>query len=230
MTIEAVLFDFNGVIIDDEPLHLEAFRDILTPRGITFTDEEYYGPLLGIPDSEFMRRLLLLRGRAMDEAELAQVLAAKGARYLQLLGERNVDLPGLRDCVADFAAHVPLGVVSGARRPEIELHLERLGLAGYFRMVLAAGEYPRTKPDPAPFAMGLAKLAATVGRPLAPARTVAIEDSPHGVTSGRAAGLPVLGFTARIPAAALSGCFGFVSDYRGFTFAALERLLAAAGE
>jgi len=219
--VEAILFDFNGVIIDDEPLHLEAFRELLAPLGITFTDDEYYGPLLGIPDSEFMRRLLLMRGRAMAADELARLLTDKAARYMQLLGERDVDLPGLPQCVRDLAAHMPLGVVSGARRPEIEFHLQRLKLADCFRFVLAAGEYPRTKPDPAPYLYGRAGLEKAVGRRLSPARTVVIEDSPHGVASGIAAGMPVLGFTARVPAAALPGCFAYLHDFTGFDFAAL---------
>ncbi len=227
MAIEAVLFDFNGVIIDDEPLHLDAFREILTPLGIAFTEEEYYGPLLGIPDREFMRRLLIMRGRAMSEAELARVLADKAALYLRLLGERDVDLPGLRDCVHDLAAHVPLGMVSGARRPEIEFHLRRLDIADCFRVVIAAGEYPRSKPDPAPYLIGLARLAEAAGRRIDPASTVVIEDSPHGVASGLAAGMPVLGFTARIPARSLRGCFAYLNDFTGFDFAALSAAWSA---
>ena len=78
-TITAVLFDFNGVVIDDEPVHRDAWREVLAPCDLTFTDEEYYGPLLGIPDDSFLDRLVAMRGKYMDEDSfLHRLLTMRG--------------------------------------------------------------------------------------------------------------------------------------------------------
>jgi HAD superfamily hydrolase (TIGR01509 family) len=229
MPIEAVLFDFNGVIIDDEPLHNEAWREVLTPLGLTYTDEEFYGPLLGVPDYEFFRLLLARRGRTIGAAQQQELQTAKNAIYARLVTTRQLDPAGLREFVRDLATHAPLGVVSGARRDEIEWHLGRLGLRDCFAAIVAAGEYAATKPDPAPFLTGLAAVEKAAGRPLAPARTVAIEDSANGVRSALAAGMPTLGVDARIPRGLIPGCFAYVRDFAGLTYAALGALLDGRG-
>jgi len=228
VSIEAVLFDFNGVVIDDEPVHCDAFREVLTPRGIEFTDAEYYGPLLGIPDREFLKRLLVLRGASLPADQFEEILATKSGLYNQWVTQRDVDNPGLRDFVRELAAHVPLGVVSGALRPEIEFHLDRLGLGDLFRVLVAAGEYEATKPDPAPYQVGLRKLSAAVGRELDPARVIAVEDSTHGVTSARAAGMGVVGFCGRIAPERLHGSFLLVENFTGLAFAGLNQAFCEA--
>ncbi len=225
MPIEAVLFDFNGVIIDDEPIHNEAWREVLTPLGVTYTDEEFYGPLLGVPDYEFFRLLLERRGRTIDATQRAELQTAKNAIYAQLVKVRPVDPPGLADFVRDLAAHVPLGVVSGARRDEIEWHLDRLGLRACFAAIVAAGEYAATKPDPAPFLAGLAAVEKAAGRKFAPGRVVAVEDSANGVRSSLAARMPTLGVIARIPQRLLPGCFAYVNDFANLTHASLSERL-----
>jgi len=225
VSISAVLFDFNGVIIDDEPVHDEAWRDVLTPLGVTYTDEEYYGPLLGVPDAEFLRLLLELRGVAISSDGQRDLLAAKSAIYDKLVLQRPVDLPGLPEFVRELARHVPVGVVSGALRSEIELHLERLAIADCVQATLAAGEYPRPKPDPAPYLLGLAKLNEAVGAKLAAGSIVVVEDSTNGVNSALAAGMKVLGVVARIGRERLPGCFAHVPDFAGLDFAQLSSLV-----
>lgn len=218
MAIEAILFDYNGVLIDDEPLHDEAWRAALEPLGITYTDEEYYGPLLGIPDYEFLRLLLERRGRSLPEATQAALHEKKRVLFDTLVRTRPTDIPGVDDFVRDLAAHVPLGIVSGGLRQEIALQLDRLEIAGCFRSIVAAGEYPKPKPDPAPYFVGLEKLSASVGRSFAAGAVIVVEDSPNGMNSGLAAGMGVLGLTTRVAREKLPGCFAHVPDFRGVTF------------
>jgi beta-phosphoglucomutase-like phosphatase (HAD superfamily) len=224
VTVSAVLFDFNGVIIDDEPIHDEAWREVLTPLAITYTDEEYYGPLLGVPDAVFLRLLLERRGVVMDDHRQHELHIAKGRLYDRYVLERPVDLPGLGAFVADLARCVPIGVVSGALRPEIEQHLKRLGIAKHIATILAAGEYSMPKPDPAPYLTGFGALRQTTGCRCPADEVVVIEDSPNGVKSGLAAGMKVLGVTARIPADQLPGCFAYIKDFTGLTHARLDEL------
>jgi HAD superfamily hydrolase (TIGR01509 family) len=221
VSVAAVLFDFNGVIIDDEPLHAEAWRAVLTPLGVTFTDEEFYGPLLGVPDYEFFRLLLERRGMTNLALPYTELHAVKSALYDRLVRERPVDLPGLHDLVYDLAAHVPLGIVSGALRPEIFWHLARLRIADCFAAIVAAGEYERTKPDPAPFLAGLDALELATGRRFDPASVVAFEDSTNGLRSAQAAGMPVVGVTARIARERLPGCLAYVDDFAGLSYGVL---------
>lgn len=225
MAINAVLFDFNGVIIDDEPVHSEAWREVLNPLGLTYTDEEYYGELLGVPDADFLRRLVAKRGSDLTPLRQLELLDAKTRIYSDLVRHRPVDLPGLPAFVRDLAAHVPLAVVSGALRPEIEWHLQRLEIADCFVTMLGAGEYSAPKPDPAPYLEGLGALTGATGKLTLPAATVVFEDSIHGVNSALAAGMPVLGVTARIPAERLAGCFAHAADFSDLSFARLVELL-----
>jgi beta-phosphoglucomutase-like phosphatase (HAD superfamily) len=111
-------------------------------------------------------------------------------------------------------------------RGAIDGHLAHFGLADCFAAIVAAGEYPAAKPDPAPYLTGLDAISRAAGRRFDPTRTVAIEDSGNGVLSARAAGMPVLGFVARVPRERLPGCFAYVDDFRGLTHASVTALLA----
>lgn len=227
--IQAVLFDFNGVIIDDEPVHDECWREVLAPVGLGYTDEEYYGPLLGVPNPVFLKLLLARRGKSVSPAQQRELLAAQSALYRERVRLRPVDPPGLGACLRDLAAHVPLGVVSGAWREEIEMHLLRLGLAACFRTILAAGEYRRPKPAPDPFLAGLEKLNQATGAGVRPENALVFEDSPNGVASARAAGMPVLGLAVHVAPERLPGCFAYRRDYAGLTYNLLQDLLNEGG-
>ncbi|NLH48146.1 MAG: HAD family phosphatase [Myxococcales bacterium] len=218
MAIEAILFDYNGVLIDDEPLHDEVWREVLEPLGITYNNEEYYGPLLGVPDYEFLRLVLERRDRTLTDEAKAALHEKKRVLFDRLVRTRPTGIPGVAEFVRDLAAHAPLGIVSGALRPEIDLQLSRLGIADCFRTIVAAGEYPKPKPDPAPYLIGREKLAAAVGRSFAPGSVIAVEDSTNGMNSGLSAGLGVLGLTLRIDRERLAGCFAHVPDFTGVTY------------
>ena len=219
MRIRAALFDYNGVILDDEPVHCEAFLEVLAPHGLSFSESEYYGTLLGLPDDEILRLLLERRRRSLPSAEALAILAEKARAYRRLVTARPVEMPGLPALLADLSRHIPLGIVSGARREEIELDLERLGLAGPFAAVVAAGEYRRPKPDPAPFRAGREKLARATGRDLPPGEVVVFEDSPNGIASAAAAGMRVIGVTTRVPPERLPGCIAHLQDFTGCSYA-----------
>lgn len=201
--MRAVVFDFDGVLVDSEPLHFRALRDSLLPEGIALTEQEYQAVYLAYDDREAVRLALERAGRPSDRDSVAAVAARKAALFEQRLPEIDF-FPGARELVAALALEMPIGIASGALRGEIEAILEAAGLRAAFGAVVGADDVGRTKPHPEPY------LAAVRGlRPqapgLEPAECVAIEDSPPGILAARTAGLFTLGVAHTYPAAKLKG-------------------------
>ncbi len=204
--IEAIFFDFNGVIIDDEPLQLLAAQATLQAHDIALTEQDYYASL-GMDNATFMRAAFARAGRTLDDATLAAVLA----RFTELHHEQIDDelplFPGVVTFIKAAARRYTLGVVSMAQRDMIEYVLERAGLAQAFTVIVSAADVTACKPDPACYATALARVnkqrSAKSQPPLAPAACLVIEDAPPGILSARAVGLRTLGITNTVTEADL---------------------------
>ena len=190
MPLAAVIFDFDGVLADSEPVHLHVFQTVLDQIGITLTAEEYYAKYLGYSDRDAFIHVLRDRGHDVGEAELASLLETKTGLFPQAIGEHAL-YAGAAACVARIGAAVPIAIASGALRHEIELILDRSGLREQFPLIVAAGETPRSKPAPDPYARAFELLCerSTLGSDVVAADVVAIEDSEWGLQSARGAGL-----------------------------------------
>ena len=126
----AVIFDFNGVLVDDEPLHLEMFRKVLQEEGLSFSDEEYYARYLGLDDRGCFRAVYRHYGKEIDNASLARLIGRK-ARYYRVAIDKEARLfPAAKSLALSLSAHFPLAIASGALRSEIDLILDRSGLRG----------------------------------------------------------------------------------------------------
>lgn len=195
---DAIVFDFDGVIVNSEPIHLRATQDALAVRGVELSEEEYYGKYVGFDDAGMFVQLSMDRGLGWCSGDLQELIAAKALRFEAL--ERGAALlsPGAAACVRRMAAIAPLAIASGARREEIERILARVELAGYFGTIVAAGETASGKPAPDPYAAAATRLKAR------PARTIAIEDTAAGLASAKAAGLRCIGVTTTFPASELA--------------------------
>ena len=204
--IQAVFFDFNGVIVDDEPLQMEAYKEVLGREGLTVTEEDYYGSL-GMDDLTFVRAAYERAGRELDEEALARVIEAKTAAHRKLLEGELPLFPGVVTFIKALRRHHSLGLVSMARRTEIDHVLERAALGNYFDAVVSAEDVTACKPDPSCYNSGLELLNRGRGEahviPLRPDECLAIEDSPPGIQSARAAGMRTLGVTNTVPDKAL---------------------------
>jgi beta-phosphoglucomutase len=210
---QAVIFDFDGVLVDSEPLHLACFQEVLAPRGVTLTAEAYYGRYLGFDDAEAFRQALRDAGRDAEPAELDRMIAAKTALVQRALRRDVPALPGAAELIGALAgAGVPLAVCSAALREEIRLALETLGVWGGFAAVVAAEDVQRCKPDPQGYRLSLEHLRAATGRALPAERCCACEDSPAGVRAAKAAGLRVLAVTSSYAAADLHEADAVVND------------------
>jgi beta-phosphoglucomutase len=205
--IKAILFDFNGVVIDDEPLQLKAAQTALKAEGITLTEEDYYGSL-GMDDVTFFRAAYARAGREHTDEDLTRVIAEWTKLHRELIAGELPLFPGVVTFVKSLARRYPLAVVSMARRASIEYVLERAGLEKAFTVVVSAEDVSACKPDPACVNRALEKLnearRGSGGQTaLLPAECLVIEDAPPGIEAARTAGMRTLGVTNTVGEAAL---------------------------
>jgi beta-phosphoglucomutase-like phosphatase (HAD superfamily) len=222
MVLQAVIFDFDGVIADSERLHLRAYQEILAPEGVTLSERDYYDRYLGYDDVGVFRELGKDRGLAMDEGRLATLIERKGQRYDELAAAGEMLYPGAADFIRAAAAVVPIAIASGALTHEIEEILERAGLRPLFPVIVGADQTARSKPHPEPYVTAFARLKAHAGRELEPWRSVAIEDSRWGLVSARGADLRLVAVTTTYSAAELRDEAELVCE--GLSHLTLERL------
>jgi beta-phosphoglucomutase len=198
----ATIFDFNGVLVDDELVHRDAFRDVLTPLGVSFTDEQYVERYLGFDDIGAVRAILVDAGRTPTVAEVRALAQAKRPFYMRRAGAALVIFEGAEDVVRARAAKGPVAIVSGALRDEITFALERMGLLGVVEIIVSAEDTVRGKPDPMGYELVIAALARRVG-PQRAKRALVIEDSLAGIESAKRAGLFCLAVAHSYPEAQL---------------------------
>jgi beta-phosphoglucomutase len=209
--IKAVVFDFDGVLADSEPLHFRAYQEALVAFGTTLTREEYYEQLLGYNDEDCFRIMARTRGWEANESQVARFVELKGHVFERMILDADTLYPGAAACVERMAAAFPLGIASGAFRHEIVLTLKRAGLDQHFRFVVGSGDTPNSKPAPDPYV----RAAELHGVP--PRECVAIEDSVWGLESARAAGLRTVGITHTYPAEQLGNPDVVITSLAGFT-------------
>lgn len=193
--LQAVVFDFDGVLANSEPLHLQAFQAAVAEDGFALSAEEYYEQYVGFDDEAVFRRMTEAWRVADAEPWIARMMTSKAARLQALLDGAATLFPGAAACVRSLSARVPVAVASGAIRNEILHVLDAAGLAGAFTAIVAAGEAPRSKPAPDPYRRAVELMSRAVGTRLEPAFVVGIEDSAQGLAAARAAGLRTVGLT-----------------------------------
>jgi beta-phosphoglucomutase len=221
--LRAVLFDCDGVIADDEPLHLRGFQEALAPLGITVSPSEYTERYLGFDDRGAFTEMLRDHGRAPDRAEIDGLIARKAAWFRVALADAPI-YPGVVELVRQLAG-MPLAVASGALRHEVEIILARAGIREHFAVVVTAEDVAAGKPDPAPFLEALAALnAGAVASPIAPADCLVIEDSLAGIEAAKRAGMRCLAVTNSYPAAELQAADRVVATLAGLVVDDLHAL------
>jgi len=223
--MKAAVFDFDGVLVDSEPLHFQALRDSLRPEGILIGREDYFSRYLAFDDVGAIRRALEDHGISPDAELLGRIARRKAACFQDVL-EGVSFFPGARELVLSLAAEVPLGIASGARHEEIEAILAAGGLRDPFAVIVGADDVPRTKPDPAPYLIAARQLAAVVPG-LEPGDCVAFEDSMPGIASALAAGMKVVGVAHSYPPEKLQAAHRVVPSLEGLAGDGLRALLGS---
>jgi HAD superfamily hydrolase (TIGR01509 family) len=189
----ATIFDYNGVLVDDEVVHLEAFRDVLVPFGIELSERDYWERYLGFDDAGAFRTIFSDSGRTLAEAEIRDLIELKRPRYLERARGALRGFEGAAELVRRRAAAGPVIIVSGALRDEIELGLSVLGVTSFVAVIVSAENAPNSKPHPQGYLLGIEALSRTLGARASEA--VVIEDSIAGVEAAKAAKLVCVAVT-----------------------------------
>ena len=187
--IRAVIFDFNGVLVDDESVHFELFREVLADEGVGLTEPLYRERYLGYDDRGCFEAALADAGRAAPWSTVDQLISRKARRYLQVARSGLKVFPGAAESLAALSDRWPVAICSGALRPEIELALDLMGRRDLVHAIISAEDTTRCKPDPEGYLLALDALRSQEGEDLEAAHCLVIEDSLAGIQAAKAAGM-----------------------------------------
>lgn len=192
--LQAIIFDFDGIIADTEPLHYAALRQVLWAElGIALSQAEYYADYLGYDDRGCFKAALAAHRRPVTSGLIDELVQKKARAYQAALSADLKLFPGVRPLIEDAARTYRLAIASGALRSEIELILEEAGLRKAFIHITSAEDVSEGKPSPEPFLHAMAGLSAIPPmHSLSPDECLVIEDSLPGIRGARAAGMKVL--------------------------------------
>ncbi|MCF4969372.1 HAD family hydrolase [Nostoc sp. CMAA1605] len=226
MSLKAILFDFNGVIINDERIHLKLIDEILVQENLQPQKVKERQASLGRSDRACFQELFANRGRVVSEEYLTQLLRRKAEAYVLELEklEKLPIYPGVEDLIYQARSqHLKLAIVSGALHQEIQLVLERAKLAEYFPVIVAGDDITTSKPQPDGYLLALTRLNQEyLDLNLKPQECLAIEDTPAGIQAARHAQMQVLGVANTYPFHMLQRCCNWTVDY--LTELELERV------
>jgi beta-phosphoglucomutase len=201
--IKTILFDFNGVIIDDEPLQMKAYQEILKNEDIDLTEEQYL-QCLGMDDKTFIEAAYERAGKEPGTNKALEIMIAKTNRWREIIANEVPLFPGVESFIRKMAREFELGIVSMARREEIEYVLERTNLADCFSAIVSAEDVTACKPDAQCYRAGFKLIDAVHTRrnhlPITHNDCLVIEDSPPGIMAARNADLKAMGVTNTVSA------------------------------
>lgn len=202
---EAVIFDFDGVIVDTEPLHYAAFQRILEPLGLGFSWEQYVESYMGFDDRDAFLEAFKTGKAELPAAALQGLIDSKADIFQEIIRDGISAYPGVVELIRSIrAGRTPLAISSGALRSDIDPILETLGIADCFDVIVTAEDVAKSKPDPECYRLAHARLNEFRSLDLPPGRVLAIEDTPAGIASARGAGLRVIAVTNSYPGSHLS--------------------------
>lgn len=225
--IKAIIFDFDGVIADTEPLHYRAAAAVLAIRDIHVSEDDFYGRLMGLSDDAFFRRVLSEAGRPINEVLIHELREEKNKQYEAVMYRELQPLPGVDDFVYEAWQRGPTAVCSGARRVEIVGLLQQFGFDEWIQTIISIDESRVSKPDPTGYRMTLVELRKK-SPSLQASECLVIEDSLHGIAAAKAAGMPVLAVRTHYDASQLKSADASVPNLNGLTPDQAARLVEEA--
>jgi beta-phosphoglucomutase len=201
---DAVIFDFDGVVVDTEPLHYAAFQRTLEPLGMHFSWQEYVETYIGFDDRDAFRHAFSSKGMTLGQDNLQGLIEQKAAFFNEVIRSGVPSYPGVVDLIVHLHRNkIPLAICSGALRSDIDPILAMLGIADYFDVIVTADDVAASKPDPECYELAYQRLLSSRQYSFSKETTMAIEDTPAGISSAKAAGLQVCAVTNSYPAARL---------------------------
>lgn len=180
---EAILFDFDGVLVDSEPVHYECWCEVLSKYGVTLEWNTYEQNFIGVSDRALLENVCKIAGPPLTLEQLLAEYPNKKAMFRDRIAIADVFAPGTLDLIRSLRDY-KLAVVSSSNRLEVEPSLVRFGVRDHFQALVCGNEAAKLKPAPDPY-LKAAEL-------LGVRHALVVEDSAAGEASGRAAGFDVL--------------------------------------
>lgn len=222
--LKAIILDCDGVIADTEPVHLRAFQKVLDEEGIELLEEDYYREYVGLSDHDCFLAVLSLNGREADSKGLGNLLERKAAYYDEYVKDLLIVYPGVKEFVQQASEKYPLGVVSGALKPEVEFILDKAEIRSHIPVVIAAEDVNQGKPNPEGYLKAFEILKRNSENGLEPSQCVAFEDTVTGIEAVLSAGMKCVGVAHTFPKEILSKATWVVSNMADINIKKLERL------
>jgi beta-phosphoglucomutase len=202
--LRAVIFDFDGVIVDSEMLHLKAFNIALAPYGVQITKEQYYKQMLGLTDLDLFKTIIE-KDFPKDDEKIKELLEKKRVAFENLARTECRAIGGVKEFLDNLKINkIPMAICSGALLGEIKIILDANHLADYFEVIVSAELVKRGKPFPDGFLFTLQKLNEKIRPKILPAHCIVIEDSMWGLVAAQKAGMKTIAVTNSYDAKQLS--------------------------
>ncbi len=230
--IKAIIFDFNGVIADDETPHLLTFQQALNEHGLSLSKEDYYGPYLGMDERNCATALLMAATGSCDPARLRSIMERKAVLFRDYTATHKPELfPGVVEFVKSAAKTCRLAIASGGRREQILHALRGTPIEQDFPVIVSAEDTTTGKPEPEIYELTLKRLNALAPRqPLIRAgECLVIEDSRAGIRAALTAGMKVVALATTYPADQLTEAHLVLPSLKGITADSIEHRLAQHG-
>lgn len=230
--LRAIIFDFNGVIIDDEPLHFRAFKEIFHRENIRLTKKDYYDCYLAMDDRSCIDEILRAHDHKTTPLESQRLRQAKEHVYDRLLKTDLRLFPGAVDFICSCATRYPLAIASGALRSEIQFILKKFRLADFFQAVVSADDVVSGKPDPETFHRAhqmLNRLRRKGERKILAGECVVIEDSHHGIDAAHEAGMKCVAVAHSYPLRSLGHADLCARSIASLQLSQLEAIFSGSG-
>jgi beta-phosphoglucomutase len=220
-----VIFDFDGVIIDSEVLHLRAFNGSLVPFGVEIATKDYYQQYLGFSDFDCYKALVEDGLLKVDQRQIGDIIKRKSEIFEELVRTESQTIEGVPEFLKMLDLNeIPMAIYSGALLAEIELMLDGAYLRHFFKTIVSAEQVKRGKPDPEGFLLALQRLNDDCKPPLTADQCVVIEDSHWGLQAANAAGMHTIAVTNSYDAGQLTAAEKVVALLSDLSMVDLERL------
>ncbi len=229
--LRAIIFDFDGVIVDSEPLIFRLTQQMAAQEGWSISEEKYYRDYLALDDRGIVEHLYRTHGRPVDMARRDELVGWKARVYRELIRDGLPPVPGALEFVRHVAREFPLAIASGSLRVEIEHLLGKLGLREAFQVLVSADDVERSKPEPEVFLKALEALrrlprfrsdgSGSGASTLLARECLVIEDAPNGVRAAHAAGMKCLALAHSRPTSELEHADWVCRDFAEIDLAAI---------
>jgi beta-phosphoglucomutase len=224
--LKAVILDFDGIIVDTEPLHYRAFQEILIPLGMGYSWDDYVSYYIGFDDREAFREAFKTFGQDISDNELGALITRKATLFEEIINDGIRPYPGVLELIKELSKKIPLALCSGALPSDIAPILKQLNISDAFDIIVTADDVTASKPDPESYIIAVQGLcAAFPNKLIVPRECLAIEDTPAGITSAQKAGIPVLAVTNSFPAEKLVGAVRIIDSLETITLENLHEIV-----